>query len=348
MGEAFGSYCIQPTEEVVFERVNDRPDGPPSVGGTLTVAAFNVLNYFTTLDGSGAICGPNGDQGCRGADSAFEFGRQRAKLVSAITDLDADVLGIVEVENYPGDVPINDLVQGLNDVVGAGTYAALQTGAIGEDAIRVGFIYKPASVTPDGDFAILDSSVDPRFDDDKNRLVLAQTFEQNSNGEEFTAAVNHLKSKGSSCDDVGDPDTGDQQGNCNGTRTAAAEALADWLATDPTDSGDGDFLIIGDLNACRHEDPVQALTGVEYRDLVRHYEGPNAYSYYFFGEAGYLDHALASKSMRKQVMGTAVWHINAAEPSALDYNSYNQAELYQPDEFRSSDHNPVVVGLRLR
>ena len=69
-------------------------------------------------------------------------------------------------------------------------------------------------------------------------------------------AVNHLKSKGSPCDDVGDPDPGDGAGNCNLTRTGAAEALVDWLAGDPTGSGDPDFLIIGDLNSYDKEDPI--------------------------------------------------------------------------------------------
>jgi uncharacterized protein len=84
--------------------------------------------------------------------------------------------------------------------------------------------------------------------DDKNRPVLAQTFEDLASGERFTVAVNHLKSRGSPCDDVGDPDLSDGQGNCNLTRTAAAEALVDWLSSDPTGSGDGRYLIIGDLN----------------------------------------------------------------------------------------------------
>jgi predicted extracellular nuclease len=260
--------------------------------------------------------------------------------------MDADVIGIIEIENADGDGPINDLVGGLNLVAGSGTYAAVETGAIGTDAIRVGLIYQPASVTPVGDFAVLDSSVDPSFNDEKNRPVLAQTFED-SNGERFTVAVNHLKSKGSSCDSIGDPDTGDQQGNCNATRTAAAHALATWLGDDPTGSGDSDFLIIGDLNSYAKEDPVAALVDAGYTDLVRRYDGPSAYSYAFFGEVGYLDHALASKTMRKQVSGAAVWHINADEPSALDYNSYNQPSLYTDGPWRSSDHDPVIVGLNL-
>ena len=347
MSEGFGSYRVQPLGDPTFTRVNERPAAAPAVGGSLTVAAFNVLNYFTTIDTGAPICGPAADQDCRGADSAFEFGRQKAKLVSAITAMDADVVGVIEIENSASDVPINDLVTGLNDSVGAGTYQAIQTGAIGTDAIRVGLIYKPSSVTPVGDFAILDSTVDPTFDDTKNRPALAQTF-SDGDGELFTVAVNHLKSKGSACDDVGDPDIGDEQGNCNVTRTNAAIALANWLAGDPTDSDDPDVLIIGDLNSYAREDPIAALTGLGYTDLVRRYVGPDAYSYVFFGETGYLDHAMANTTMRGQVTGTAVWGINAAEPSALDYNSYNQPSLYTSGPWRSSDHDPVLVGLELR
>ena len=148
-----------------FTRANSRPQSPPEVGGSLTVAAYNVLNYFTTLDNSGPICGPLGNQDCRGADNTFEFERQRAKLVAALAELDADIVGFMEIENHPGDVPTADLVAGINDVLGPGTYDYIATGAIGSDAIRVALIYKPAEVTPVGDFAILDSTVDPDFDD---------------------------------------------------------------------------------------------------------------------------------------------------------------------------------------
>lgn len=101
--------------------------------------------------------------------------------------------------------------------------------------------------------------VDPGFLDDYNRPVLAQTFADNTMGTVFTVAVNHLKSKGSSCDAVGDPDLGDGAGNCNLTRTAAAQAEVDWLATDPTAGGSDNFLIIGDLNSYDKEDPIDAL-----------------------------------------------------------------------------------------
>jgi hypothetical protein len=180
--------------------------------------------------------------------------------------------------------------------------------------------------------------------DDKNRPVLAQTFDENGTTERFTVAVNHLKSKGSPCDDVGDPDTGDGQGNCNLTRTDAAEALVNWLATDPTGSGAPNYLIIGDLNSYAMEDPITAIKDAGYTDLLAAFDGPPPYSYVYFGQRGYLDHALANPGMMMRVTGAAAWHINADEPSALDYNNYNQDYLYNPDQYRSSDHDPVVVG----
>jgi predicted extracellular nuclease len=313
------------------------------------VASFNVLNYFTTLDDSGPICGPSADQGCRGADNAFEFVKQRDKLITAITELDAHVVGVIELENSASDFPIGDLVDGLNGATGPGTYAYVSTGPIGTDAIRVGLIYQPASVTPAGPFAVLDSSVDPTFNDDKNRPVMAQSFSENTSGLVFTVAVNHLKSKGSPCEDVGDPDIGDGQGNCNGVRTAAAAALVNWLATDPTGSDSDDYLIIGDLNAYSQEDPVTTIEAAGYIDLVEAFLGTGfadgVYSFNFFSESGSLDHALSSPSMEASVTGTAIWHINADEPRALDYNDFNQPALYNPDEFRSSDHDPLLVGL---
>lgn len=344
LGYAFGDYEIHPVEEVDFTRVNERTAEPAGVGGSIRVASFNVLNYFTTIDTGDPICGPEFNQGCRGADTLDEFERQRAKILAALLAIDADIVGLIELENN-AQASLQDLVDGLNAEAGAGTYAYIDTGTIGEDAIKQGLIYKPASVTPVGDYAILDSSVDPDFIDTKNRPALAQTFQENGTDDRVTVVVNHLKSKGSPCDDVGDPDVGDGQGNCNLTRTTAAQAMVDWLAGDPTGSGSTDFLITGDLNAYAMEDPIDAIEGAGYVNLVRLYEGHYAYSYVFFGQAGYLDHALATPSLSSRVTGTTIWHVNADEPSALDYNNYNQPDVYSPDPYRASDHDPVVVGL---
>jgi len=161
--------------------------------------------------------------------------------------------------------------------------------------------------------------------------------------------VNHLKSKGSPCDL---PDQGDGQGNCNVVRTNAIRQLVAWLATHPTGLADPDVLLIGDYNAYTQEDPITVLKKARYIDLLEARLGGGAYSYVFDGQRGYLDYALASPSLEAQVSGVAVYHINADEPSVLDYNTnfktiQQQTQLYASDPYRASDHDPVVVGLNL-
>jgi hypothetical protein len=353
----FGLYRIQPTEGADHIVQNPRPAAPENVGGNLTVASFNVLNYFLSIDTGVFNCGPAGNQECRGADTEEEFERQRAKILSALSTINADIFGLIEMENTTGVEPLQDIVDGLNAMLGAGTYAFIDTGTIGTDAIRVGIIYKPATVTPVGGFETLDSLDDPRFIDTRNRPSLAQTFQDNG-GNVFTVTVNHLKSKGSDCG--GPPDDDPQQGNCNGTRTLAAQALVDWLATDPTGSGDPDFLIMGDLNAYDKEDPIDAIragaddvlgTGDDYSDMIFEFQGEFAYSFVFDGQLGYLDHALAIQSLASQVTGVTEWHINADEPDLLDYDMTfkqdAQDALFEPNAYRSADHDPVIAGLDL-
>ncbi len=222
---------------------------------------------------------------------------------------------------------------------------------IGLDPIRVSVIYRSDAVVPLGDHAVLDTSVDPRFNDDRNRPAVAQSFVDRATGGVTTVVVNHLKSKGSPCDDVGDPDLGDGAGRCNLTRLAAAEALVDWLATDPTGSGQGDVMIIGDLNSYDEEDPIQALLAGGYVDLGEAAEGEFTYTYVFDGQWGMLDYAFATTSLTAQVTGVTTWHINSDEPDVFDYNTSfrgpGQQALYSADAFRASDHDPVIVGLDL-
>ncbi|SFR87576.1 hypothetical protein SAMN04487846_0173 [Microbacterium sp. cf046] len=331
----FGGWSVQPTAAAEYTSTNPRP-AVPEVGGTVTVASFNVLNYFTTLND-------------RGANTQAEFDRQEAKIVNAIAQIDADVVGLIEIEN--NGTAVAALVEALNEKMGAGTYTHIQTGVIGADAITTALIYKPARVQPEGAFATLTSAVDPRFLD-INRPALAQTFTEVGGSEPVTVVVNHLKSKGSDCNALGDPDLGDGAGNCNVTRTQAATAMVEWLAGDPTGQGAGRELIIGDLNSYDKEDPIDVLTGAGYTDLEFKFQGENAYSYVFDGALGYLDYALAGTDLLEDVTGASAWKINADEPPLLDYNTEFKSadqvtELFAPDPYRSSDHDPVVIGLDL-
>lgn len=340
------TWRLMPTADLQFASVNPRP-GSPSVGGSLRVASFNVLNFFSTVDSGQNVCGPQGDDNCRGADSARELDRQLARTASALALLDADIVGLMELENNRSD-SLQMIVDALNGRIGANEYSFLETGTIHSDAIKTGFIYNSSTIGLIGSFAVLDRTVDSRFNDARNRPALAQAFEVSATGAVLNVVVNHLKSKGSSCDADGDPNLDDGQGNCNRTRTDAALAIADWVASDPTGSHDPDYLVIGDFNAYTREDPLSAFRNKGFTSLLEAHSNP--YSFVFDAQAGALDHALATASLMPQVIDAVEWHINADEPALLDYNLENgrNPALFDPNSpYRASDHDPVVIGLDL-
>jgi uncharacterized protein len=363
---AFGVYELQPTIAITtssWSSDNARPS-VPTVGGRLKVATMNVLNYFKTLDtsteaacgSSGACCGPTGTLECRGAQTASELTRQEAKIQAAMKTLNADVYALQELENpalsgpRASELALTSLVALLNTAPNApGTYAYVNSGSIGGDAIKIGFIYKVSTVQTVGAAQVIDNSDCATYRDNRNRPSLAQTFRETATGAKFTALVAHLKSKGSSCASDGDPLDANGQGECNLTRLAAAQCIRTWLATDPTASGDADYLLLGDMNAYTRENPITYLESNGYLDIMRQpqFEGATAYDYVFEGKSGALSHAIANTALFGQIAGAGAWHINADEPRAFDYNDFNQAAAYSANQFRAADHDPLVIGLNL-
>jgi hypothetical protein len=353
VGALGGSVALQPA--------NARPVAAPPVTGSLRVASMNLQNFFDSFGPGACALGAGGPAtDCRGADDAAELARQSAKLVAAILGAGADVVGVTELENdgYAAVSAVQTLADALNAASAPGTFAFVdadaatgRVNALGTDAIKVGLFYRPARVTPVGITATLDGVAFVRGGDatDRNRPALAQAFEERATGARFVVSVNHWKSKGSACDA---PDAGDGQGHCNAVRAAAARELAAWLAGDPTGTGDPDVLIVGDLNAYALEDPVTALASAGYTRLARPLEGALDYSYAFDGQWGSLDHALASASLAAKISRAQPWHVNADEPAVLSYDTAFEsaaqiADLYAPDAFRASDHDPLLVDLSL-
>ena len=353
---ANGNYKVEPIAGQGYNFTGEARPTVDSIQATvqnaeITVASANVLNLFTTF-GTASFTTPLGNtQTGRGADNQTEFNMQLAKVVSNISGLNADVVGLMELQNngFGDDSAIKTLVDALNAEMGAGTYDYIkgpyndgvsEVATAGSDAIMVGILYKPSKVTPVGDAVVPNTTEYPAYSS-ANRVPLAQAFKSNADGEIFTTVVNHSKSKGS----VIDADLGDGQGNNAATRLEAAQQLKAWLDTDPTKTGDRDNLLIGDFNSYDLENSLQYLENNGY-DL--HHE---AYSYVFDGLWGSLDHALSSDTMSSQVSSVATWDINAQEPTVYDYNTnFKSAQtqtLIQPDQYRSSDHNPVLIGLNL-
>ncbi|HEX5787629.1 MAG TPA: ExeM/NucH family extracellular endonuclease, partial [Woeseiaceae bacterium] len=344
------SFRVMPQTRPRIRATNPRP-AVPTVAGDLRIAALNVLNYFSVVDTGSPRCGPRGRDGCRGADSEEERRRQLAKIAATLAALDADVVALVELENDARD-SLADIAAAANRDLKrrspqAPQYDFVATGTFGGDAIKTGLLYRPATVTPDGPHALLDARVDPRFDDRRHRPVLAQAFVHRQSAERLTVAVTHLKSKGTACDDDGDRNSGDGQGNCNGARTLAAEALVDWLARDPTGSGDPDVLLIGDFNAYVNEDPMRVFARDGWANLGTRAAGLY-YTYVYDARAGALDHALASPALAPKIAGFAVWHSNADEAALHDYNlehGRDPAIFDAAAPWRASDHDPLLVGI---
>ena len=261
----FNLWRFQPTAQVVgpdnatapVSFANTRTAAPDNADinqlGTadLKVASFNVLNYFTDLGDQDPSCtayydrdgsGNNVQGGCgqRGAWDAADLARQTEKEVSAINALDADVVGLMEIENsakfgHPRDAALASLVGSLNAAAGAGTWAFVPSStdlpsADSQDFITTAMIYKPANVMRvDRSRALGDQSDDGQAFGNA-REPIAQTFKKKTGkGDKFLFVVNHFKSKGSAGPFPGDADSGDGQGASVTSRILQAQALRDWV-----------------------------------------------------------------------------------------------------------------------
>ena len=341
--EAFDDYRLHPTQTITFNPSNTRQSEPPNVGGRLTIISMNLNNYFNGNGSGGGFPAP------RGADSKTEFDRQTNKIVSAILKTEADIIGLIELENdgHTANPAIEDLVTEINAEAGSNLYKFIITGKIGSDDICNGLIYNPAVVEPAGDFKILDNNEHHGFDDNLHRPSLGQAFRELSTGYILNIVVSHFKSK--RCDGCSglNCDQGDGQSCYNQARVQAAQALIEWLETDPLQPIDK-YLCIGDFNAYAGEDPVDVFLNAGYTNLAGVFSGNNAYSYIYSGQTGTLDYAFASPGLINDVTGCAFWHVNADEPPALDYNTENKYPgLYDDSPFRFSDHDPLIAGLNL-
>ena len=357
VGGGDAAFKLQPTAVPMFSRDNPRTTAPVVAPGNVRVASANVLNFFSTFTNGATVVGQTGQgctlgatsskSNCRGADNLNEFQRQRDKIVDELKAIDADVVGLMEIQNN-GDTTVAYLVEQLNAAIGAPDYAVVpKPAATGSDAIRVAMIYKPAKLSLVGG-ALSD------VDAINNRPPFAQTFRA-ANGKAFSLIVNHLKSKGGCPAGNGagaDADQGDSQGCWNASRVAQAQRLLGaFVPQVVAAAGNPDVLIIGDMNSHGFEDPIQVLTEGGFVNQLERYVRPAGmpYSFIFDSESAYLDHALASASLSRQVAGVAEWHINADEPSAIDYNTDGKPQdLYTKSPYRASDHDPVVISLDLQ
>jgi hypothetical protein len=261
-----------------------------------------------------------------------EHQKQRAKVSKALAKINADIYGLVEVQQ--GDAAMKEIAEDLTKNTGREfAYITDKSGANGTYT-KSSFVYCTDVVETVGAIQEIEAGV-------KNRKKM-QAFREKSSGEVFIFSINHFKAK-SGYGTGSDADQGDGQGGYNASRVAEAKAVLAKYESFSKLLEDKDILIMGDLNAYAKEDPITTLIGGGMTDLHRFFHADSSYSYVYRSEAGYLDHALCNPTMLPQITGMNAYHINSDENDIYTYDSSDDLSM-----FRCSDHDPVLVGLRLK
>ena len=318
-------YVITPERisDIQFQH-NSRPTTPESHTDEydVTICGFNLEYYIT--DQFADNLGPS---------DAAQHERQHTKIAAALHAINADIYGLVEVQQ--GTAAAQKIVDELNRNNNNCHYAYIHDGtAINGTWTRACFIYRDDILVPIRNQQVNDTGVRYR--------KKVQGFELKQNGERFIVMLGHFKAK--SGNGTGDnTDKGDGQGIYNGDRTREAAAMITLSRSCIDYYSDPDIVMIGDLNSYSLEDPIRTFTDAGYTNMIKHFGGNGAYSYRYHEAVGCLDHALVNESMMPQVAYCTSFHINADEPSGLEYDS----PYYQPNMYRSSDHDPIVLDIKL-
>jgi predicted extracellular nuclease len=324
LGYSFSEYRFYRNADPGFNYAA-RPAVPtkPNTPQSARIVAFNIENYFTTL-------------GSRGAGNTNEFKRQTDKLVAALKEMDADVFALMEFENN-GSEAADSLVAALNRAIpnSADHYThILSQNPDTSRVIQVGFLYKPSRITP---LASPEDDTASIWETEP----LAQRFEFSPSGYRFGLVAVHYSYKGCSGATGGNQDQDDGQGCFNQLRIRQSQRLHQWFQELDGSVSDG-WIALGDFNAYTQEDPMDMLrdSGILVVDAMGH-------SYAFDGQLGSLDHAVVtSAGLLSLIQQAAIWDINATEPRVVDYTTGSKGQdLYQPNPFRSSDHNPLIMDV---
>jgi len=313
-------YRIRLLDDISIE-VIEKDEGC-RVEGALKVMSFNLHNLFNG-DGKGG-----GFPTQRGAKTFESYQLQLAKLKAAVCAADPDIIAMMELEN-DGEDSLSTLVQFctyLNLKNQSRKYTVSLTGtSSNSDFIKTGIIYDANSVTA---LTTAKYHENPVF----SRPPLFQRFNYKGNTE-FILSVNHFKSKSPRGAEGLNEDQNDGQAAYNYKRKQQAEVLLNLV--DSLYEND-DLLIVGDFNAYTNEDPIQLLESNNLKRLE-----VSMYSYVYKGRKGNLDHAFVNRGFESSIREVKVWDINASYPNWIDYRH----ELSDSNYYRSSDHNPILIGL---
>lgn len=285
----------------------DLENSLPELGDyRLLVCGFNLENYYMTW-------------GSMGASSYSEHQDQRAKVSAALKKINADIYGLVELQQ--GDEAIAEIVSDLNKNLPDRNYKYFHDATSGT-LQKVDFVYDANTVEPIGTPA--ETNVELSY---RKKMVC---FREISTDERFIYSINHFKSM----------NTGGADRRAN-----EAQAVVKLYNTYRQNRNilDDDILIMGDMNCYAKTEPIMVFTeNSKMLDLHRAFHADSSYSYMYSGMASYIDHAISNETLYRQITGMAGYHINSDEDDKYTYDKSSDKTM-----FRCSDHDPVLVGLKL-
>ncbi|MEZ8196339.1 ExeM/NucH family extracellular endonuclease [Vibrio cortegadensis] len=379
VGYSYSDYRIFVTEEAnndtFMARGNNRDAAPDLKEGDIRVATFNANQYFNSVQGGGETNDFLALDVLAGAQSLTEFDHQTEKLVSALKSLDADIVGLMEIENngFGESSAISYLVTQLNAELEEEQKYNIASAEgltnVGELATSSYVIFRPSKVGLESLTVI--PMPEQHLEDDtvitQNDAVVP-VFSFKDRDETLTLAVSHFADRGETC--LSD-DALERQGGCADLRVSAADYLGQQLA-----DMSGEKIILGSLNAYTKEDAITVLTdrtsapedykitaaantfvgdtplhGDAGADITKTYGyenvlaivDPNSFNAVRGDANGSLDYILTSAGLKSKVVDATHWNINASESELLS-SGYEVGQKYS-DAFRSAQNDPVVLSI---
>lgn len=307
----------------------------------LTIASYNVENFSANK-----AAGETSDE-------------KAARVAQAIKTLNADIVGLIEIQDNDGQTAsgssaADQSFQRLIDaIVAAGgpkyEYVNIDPqydkdgGAPGAN-IRPGFLYNPDRVTFNqvgtvsntvgaeyGETGLVNNPalIDPTssiYTASRKPLVAQFNFK----GEDVIVIGNHWNSKSGDL-----PTWGKNQPvtlASEAQRVTIAQSVGNFVSSVKAKNPNANIVALGDFNDFQWSKPLKTFEGYGMYNMIHSVPSAERYTYNYQGNSQVLDHILVSENLKANTV-IDILNVNAD---------------FTEEEGRASDHNPVMVQMKLK
>ncbi len=307
------------------------PAAPALAENQISIASFNVENYFDLIDDTGRDAEPK--------PLALELRLKQQKLAAALTQ----TLGcptLVAIQEVEKEVLLEELAQLAAPGCGF-TYTVTHLESPDMRGIDLALLSQPDRVTVQSaelrqGCTLLETGVsDARFDCPAGQAMLFSRppllVEVLVAERPFTIIVNHFKSKLG-----GEAVTAPW-------RLAQANHVADLVTAVLADDPAANVIVLGDFNDYEQAPPLLALAeNGNMENVLLRLPDETRYSYIFGGVAQLIDAIFVTPALQDNVVEVLILHVNADFPDALGVDVSLEAL-----PFKTTDHDLPLLILQL-